>query len=1110
MLVWAVAVPPYAYAMRSTLSPAINLHQGVFQAAYGQYLDTKLAENGFDHHRSVNDEFGSRLRTMWDFGPEGVPSIASKIRRDLIREVYPQAIGAVTAFIQARYPRIDASRIKIAFTVQGSTAKGLAQEDSDIEFRLLIDDTELGDGFALEPNCKQEIIQLVLRLFNKIISERDLSIRSFSLKRNRAHKVTYLSQIINQPFKRRNISAIAEIFRINIGPIDSIRTKVLSFISSLENPVTTWGKVQKQWKQYLHVTYNKHKDRVDFNQIDSDYLELKLPDLKTLCGIYGVECDVESEVLKFADTTAVAKVYKTMVEEMFIAYAKETDLSENDTYQFFLEAQNPRRWKVHDGLGRTLGIDEVSYAIKLSKMTITELLEEYSTLQPNDYVHEQCNLTLPEVTDSYFLHLLVRGAGKVTSYEGMIANQKLLEFTIQEEGPEFVEGFKQSAICEKKKNILYREWVYRHWDNNPKLRSHLIFNLKAEEVSDNDRKLKLIKGVKEVFDEPEGDKEIQFSAWKIMGEVSIIMSHSSGYGIKGNEVTYQGKRYYAKYATNNEAEKRFIIPQAKICERINEHEIKGVIPARHFVEIEFEGGEKRKALLFDVLPEGERLDRIIEQTGKGGMAEEEALTIIMEVAQTVKSLHDIGIYHFDIKPENIYVTKGGEVILLDFDLAFMDSDEFFKRRLWQIGSKLYMSDDRFNLWQKEDLWGKQKEVTKDKIEELLVRARAEDMFSILITLSHMFIGDDLLEYYDDMYSMREFYAVASGIEYGHLMSNVSKWLKDVLHKALKLEESQFETVDDFMHVVHMNMESDESRLVEELAGLDEEVKPELEKEAVSLTHKRFEDWTRHFKAKYKFSWRVDYPSIAITEDGSVISLIYFKDKKEWHVALGNYALFFVTEDGQVIDFMHRTAFGNATIVKRVIEGVENAIANSAQTREKITRYHINRKERIERKKAQDEQILSNHGYENEQPLTLRKDEKLSGVGDERLAHLLFRGLYETVDNGRISLLSEPVILEILKRGNYLTILNAALKYMDDTITALSEREVKITSVNLLDGAIKRVMSASQRNLISGFKQAFLSGKLNWQVEKRPWWEKQPFEAFNPMGTIQVQLIEQAI
>lgn len=65
--------------------------------------------------------------------------------------------------------------------------------------------------------------------------------------------------------------------------------------------------------------------------------------------------------------------------------------------------------------------------------------------------------------------------------------------------------------------------------------------------------------------------------------------------------------------------------------------------------------------------EGQTLDSILEQ--RNILPPEEALEIVRQVAEALKTAHEQGLIHRDIKPSNIMVERGGRVRLMDFGLA---------------------------------------------------------------------------------------------------------------------------------------------------------------------------------------------------------------------------------------------------------------------------------------------------------------------------------------------------------------------------------------------------------------------------------------------------------
>ena len=63
--------------------------------------------------------------------------------------------------------------------------------------------------------------------------------------------------------------------------------------------------------------------------------------------------------------------------------------------------------------------------------------------------------------------------------------------------------------------------------------------------------------------------------------------------------------------------------------------------------------------------DGENLSERLKRTGKP-MTEDEVNQILPQILDALKSIHDAGIWHLDLKPANIMVDKAGNVKLIDF------------------------------------------------------------------------------------------------------------------------------------------------------------------------------------------------------------------------------------------------------------------------------------------------------------------------------------------------------------------------------------------------------------------------------------------------------------
>ena len=65
--------------------------------------------------------------------------------------------------------------------------------------------------------------------------------------------------------------------------------------------------------------------------------------------------------------------------------------------------------------------------------------------------------------------------------------------------------------------------------------------------------------------------------------------------------------------------------------------------------------------------EGETLKTRLEKNG--AMSVEQALPILFDVLHALEAVHEEGILHRDVSPDNIFITKEGQVKLLDFGAA---------------------------------------------------------------------------------------------------------------------------------------------------------------------------------------------------------------------------------------------------------------------------------------------------------------------------------------------------------------------------------------------------------------------------------------------------------
>jgi serine/threonine protein kinase len=122
------------------------------------------------------------------------------------------------------------------------------------------------------------------------------------------------------------------------------------------------------------------------------------------------------------------------------------------------------------------------------------------------------------------------------------------------------------------------------------------------------------------------------------------------------------KLLLAEHKSNPDIVARFL-NEAKIANKVGHPGVCRVI------DLGWTQADELPYLVMELL-EGASVETILSQ-GHGFLAIGEALRITKQVLEVLAAAHQHGIVHRDIKPDNIFVTRGGSIKVLDFGIARM-------------------------------------------------------------------------------------------------------------------------------------------------------------------------------------------------------------------------------------------------------------------------------------------------------------------------------------------------------------------------------------------------------------------------------------------------------
>jgi eukaryotic-like serine/threonine-protein kinase len=129
--------------------------------------------------------------------------------------------------------------------------------------------------------------------------------------------------------------------------------------------------------------------------------------------------------------------------------------------------------------------------------------------------------------------------------------------------------------------------------------------------------------------------------------------------------------------------KRRFVHGARILSQIDQHELivnyieHGKIDGTHFLAMEYIEGSNLKLLSAENDP----------------VVSENVGNLLIDMAVALEHVHDCGFVHMDFKPENVLVTRNGNMRLIDFDLAIEKPELPIKPKA-NPGTPAYMAPEQ--------------------------------------------------------------------------------------------------------------------------------------------------------------------------------------------------------------------------------------------------------------------------------------------------------------------------------------------------------------------------------------------------------------------------------
>ena len=199
--------------------------------------------------------------------------------------------------------------------------------------------------------------------------------------------------------------------------------------------------------------------------------------------------------------------------------------------------------------------------------------------------------------------------------------------------------------------------------------------------------------------------------------------------------------------------------------------------------------------------EGEKLDNYVKQ--KKHLTQAESLKIIESLAKTLSEVHKRQVLHCDVKPDNIIVSKTGEIVLIDFGIARSYANEV---------------DETHTTFHSPRYSPPEQKIAKSRM------GTFSDVYSLGATAYFVFTGkqpQNLEERITSEYIPPQYFE-----------PNLSNEINEAINKSMVIREKErLQTMDDFLTALHAHVAipsvSDDKTVIEPVKIIPKTGKPIL-------------------------------------------------------------------------------------------------------------------------------------------------------------------------------------------------------------------------------------------------------------------------------------------